>query len=150
MEIQVWHRLLSIIYEARLFVEIPLFLICLTLMSFLLARRKKTFFVCLAVLPLVIFSIDIAATYCGWLYRMELRRIYATASDKSINIERMPPQIREEYAKHDYHPRFRDIKAKLLGVVLATPLIIIVGIAIWLITAHLAPHRADVKRRQAG
>ena len=129
-------RLLNIIYEARLFVVLPLYLIWLAIAVFLLARRNKAFFICLVVFPLVIFSVDIAATYCGWLYRMELRKIYATAPDHSIDIRTMPPDISAEYAKHDYHPRFRDIKAKLLGAIIATPVIFVIGIAIWLIAAR--------------
>ena len=132
-------RLLNIIYELRLFVVFPLYMIWLALAVYLLARRNKAFFVCLVAFPLVIFSIDIAATYSGWLYRMVLRKIYATAPDHSIDIGRMPPNIRAEYAKHDYHPRLRDIKAKLLGATVLFPIIIVIGSAIWVVVSKHCP-----------
>ena len=132
-------KLLSIIYETRLFAIIPLFAAWLVLTIMLLIHRNKLFYVSLLILPLIIFPIDIGSTYCGWLYRMKLVRLYATAPDHSIDIDRMPPQIRSEYARHDYHPRFRDIKAKLLGAVVATPILIAIGSAAWMLV--LSHHR---------
>ena len=72
-------------------------------------------------------ALSIAATYSGWHYRMELYRRFAVTPQGWTNIDVMPPEIRAEYAKHDYHPRFRDIKAKMLGTIVFTPLLFAFG-----------------------
>ena len=39
----------------------------------------------------------------------------------------MPAEIRKEYAKHNYHPRFRDIKVMIIGTIPAIIIIYAVG-----------------------
>ena len=126
--------ILRTIYEWRLWVVLPLTLAWLVYAAYLLLHHRKWFFVWLLVFPIFIGPLDIAATYCGWHYRMGLRQRYATVSptDKTYSINRMPPDILQEYARHDYHPRLRDIKAKVLGNTLLLCLFCAIGLFLWL------------------
>jgi hypothetical protein len=49
----------------------------------------------------------------------------------------MPPTIRAEYAKHNYHPRFRDMKALGVGTVVLTPLLYILGGLIFIVISSI-------------
>ena len=124
-------ELLDIIYEARLYVLVPLSLMLLMLSLFLLLRRSKLFFVCILALPLIVFPLEIAATYSGWKYRMLLVEQWGTMPDGSVNINIMPPHIREQYAQHNYRPRFRDVKTEILGALILIPIIIGDSAAAW-------------------
>ena len=121
------------IYEWRLWYVLPLAFAWLAYSVFLLRSHHKWFFVWLLLFPLLIGPIDIAATYCGWHYRMGLRQRFATVSqtDKAYSIERMPTDIQQEYARHDYHPRLRDIKVKVLWNCLSLPLLYAIGLLFW-------------------
>ena len=116
-------RIFNIIYECRMWVLIPLAIAWFTYAVLLLRQRKKIFFLWLLALPLLIMPATIATTWCGWHYRMELRDRFAP--DGTIN--RMPPAIHAEYARHDYHPRLRDVKAMALWNLLSLPLIFLAG-----------------------
>ena len=124
----------SAIYEWRLLYLIPLTIACIAYAFWLLLQRRKSFFVWLLVFPLFIGPLDIAATYCGWHYRMILRQRFAAlpSSNNAYSIARMPANIRDEYSRHDYHPRFRDIKAMILGDILSLPFLYAIGGLFWL------------------
>ena len=105
MEIPASLKIFNIIYECRLWLIIPLAVVWSVFLSMQLYHRKrKAFFITLAALPLVILPIAVATTWSGWHYRMELRDRFAP----NTNINQMPPAVHAEYARHDFHPRFRD------------------------------------------
>ena len=123
-------KVFSLICEYRAWVLFPLFFGWLAGAGYFLCRRKRIFFLWLAIFPLVIQGLGTAAVYCGWHYRMELRDRFARRPGDPptyININLMPPAIRAEYAKHNYHPRFRDIKAGIVGIIVMTPILYAVG-----------------------
>lgn len=128
-------NILRTIYNIRLWIVVPLEIAWLAFTIMLLIKRRKTFFICLLVLPLLIVPLDILATYSGWKYRMELRESYATTpyGKDSYDITKMPDAIQNEYARNDYHPRFRDIKAMLLGDAIILPCVILLGSGAWLL-----------------
>ena len=127
-------KIFSLIYEYRAWVLLPLLAGGLVGAGYLLCRRKRIFFLWLALFPLVLQSLSVAATYSGWHYRMELRDRFAQVPGipGAIDIDRMPPVIRAEYAKHNCHPRFRDIKAGIVGIIVTTPILYAIG---WLLFA---------------
>ncbi len=129
-------RTFSAIYEWRFWYLIPLLLACGAYAFWLLYHRRKRFFAWLLAFPLFIGVLCIAATYCGWHYRMELRQRFAAYSPDSntYSIDRMPADIRHEYAKNDYRPRFRDVKAMVLWDILSLPLLYAIGGMLWLCT----------------
>ena len=111
MEIPASLKIFNNIYECRLWLIIPLAVLWSVFLSMQLYHRKrKAFFITLAALPLVILPIAVATTWSGWHYRMELRDRFAP----NTNINQMPPAIHAEYARHDFRPRFRDVKAMIL------------------------------------
>ena len=128
MEIPASLKIFSIIYECRLWLIIPLAVVWSVFLSMQLYHRKrKAFFITLAALPLVILPITVATTWSGWHYRMELRDRFAS----NTNINQMPPAIHAEYARHDFQPRFRDVKAMILWNLLLIPLTALGGGAVW-------------------
>ncbi len=131
--------ILRAIYEWRLWVVLPLALAWLVYAACLLLNHRKWFFVWLLIMPFFIGPLDIAATYCGWHYRMELRQRFATISptDKTYSINRMPPDILQEYARHDYHPRLRDVKAKVLWNTLLLSILCPISLLFGLSNNHL-------------
>ena len=122
------------IYEWRLWCVLPLAFAWLAYAVFLLRSHRKRFFAWLLLFPLLIGPIDIAATYCGWHYRMILRQRFAAlpSSNNAYSIARMPADIREKYSRHDYRPRFRDVKAMILGDILSLPFLYAIGGLFWL------------------
>ena len=128
-------KIFNFIYEYRLYVLIPLYTAWILGGFYFLFKLKKIFFLWLLIFPLLLSPLNIAFVYSGWHYRMVLRDRFAKAdsgwtdshSSHSIDIDLMPPEIRAEYAKHDYHPRFRDMKAMCVGVVVFTPILYILG-----------------------
>lgn len=135
------------IYEWRLWCVLPLAFAWLAYAVFLLRSHRKRFFAWLLLFPLLIGPLDITATYCGWRYRMGLRQRFATVSPTSsaYSIERMPADIRQEYARHDYHPRLRDIKVKVLWNCLSIPLLYTIGLLLWLGTGNVEKIKTIVK-----
>ena len=120
-------RVFSLIYEFRNVFLIPLFIIWIGGFFYLLFKQRKKFFIWLLILPFIIQPINIAATYCGWHYRMELRKRFGKMPGGFINIDYMPPEIRKEYAKRNYHPRLRDIKVMIIGTIPAVIITYIIG-----------------------
>ena len=134
MEIPASLKIFSIIYECRLWLIIPLAVVWSVFLSMQLYHRKrKAFFITLAALPLAILPIAVATTWSGWHYRMELRDRFAQIPNQNgaIDINLMPPSIHAEYARHDFHPRFRDVKAMILWNLLLIPLTVLGGGAVW-------------------
>ena len=58
---------------------------------------------------------------------MELYDRFAKTTHGWHDIDCMPPEIRAEYAKHNYHPRFRDMKSMGVGTIVLTPLLYALG-----------------------
>ena len=127
MEIPASLKIFNVIYECRLWLLVPLAIAWFVYAAILLRRRKHLFFVWLLALPLVILPIAVATTWSGWHYRMELRDRFAP----NTNINQMPPAIHAEYARHDFQPRFRDVKAMILWNLLLIPLTVLGGGAVW-------------------
>lgn len=133
MEIPASLKIFNIIYECRLWLLVPLAIAWFIYAAILLRSRKHFFFVWLLALPLVILPIAVATIWSGWHYRMELRDRFAKVPNQqdAINIHLMPSAIHAEYAKYDFHPRFRDVKAMILWNLLLIPLTALGGGAVW-------------------
>ena len=132
-------KIFDLIYEYRLYALVPLFLAWLLILRHLLIRRKRVFFLWLLVLPMVIQGLNVGAVYSGWHYRMELRDRFARVpGDRTgaTNINLMPPEIGAEYAEHDYHPRFRDVKAGIVGMVFMAVLLYPLGGIVYLLVGR--------------
>ena len=136
-------KIFSLIYEYRWGLLIPLLVGWLFGVFYFLFHGKKIFFLWLLLFPLLIQPLNIAATYSGWHYRMALRKRFAQMdsgsgwtnpdSSRPINLNLMPPEIRAEYAKHNFHPRFRDLKAMTAGTILLIPFLYAAGgVCFWL------------------
>ena len=134
-------KLLSFIYENRSWVLLPLIVLWGIGGFYLLFRLKKLFFLWLLIFPLVIQPLALGATYCGLRYRMELRERFAKTeygwsdefTSRAVNINLMPPEIYSEYAKHNFSPRYRDLKAQCVGIVVFTPILYAMGGLLWVV-----------------
>ncbi len=117
------------LFDLRLWVLIPLAFVWFIVAIRLLLHSRKVFFVWLFGLPFFIMPLCIFLTWCGWHYRMELRQRFAAYSSEAhaYSLGRMPANIRAEYARNDYHPRFRDIKAQVLFTIAFTPILLVIG-----------------------
>ena len=120
-------KIFSFIYEYRLWVLLPLVILWAVGGFYLLFRLKKLFFLWLLIFPFVLSPLQIACVYSGWHYRMELYGRFAKTPHGWHDIDRMPPTIRAEYAKHNYRPRYRDLKAMAVGTIVITPILYALG-----------------------
>ena len=120
-------KIYSFIYEYFNWVFLPLTAIWIAGGIYLMIRVKKVFFLWLLIFPLVLSPLQIACVYSGWHYRMELYDRFAKTPHGWHDIDYMPPAIRAEYAKHNYHPRFRDMKSMGVGTIVLTPLLYALG-----------------------
>lgn len=120
-------KIFSFIYEYRLWVLLPLVILWTVGGFYLLFRLKKLFFLWLLIFPLVLSPLQIACVYSGWHYRMELYNQFAKTPHGWHDIDCMPPTIRAEYAKYNYRPRFRDMKAMAVGTIVITPILYALG-----------------------
>ena len=120
-------KIFSFIYEYRLWVLLPLVILWAVGGFYLLFRLKKLFFLWLLIFPLVLSPLQIACVYSGWHYRMELYNQFAKTPHGWHDIDCMPPTIRAEYAKHNYRPRFRDMKAMAVGTIVITLILYALG-----------------------
>ncbi|MBQ4479500.1 MAG: hypothetical protein II943_02570 [Victivallales bacterium] len=121
MEISASLKLLRFFYEARLYLLIPLCILWVAYAIHLGRQRDKLLRLWLLALPMVILPLHLATTYCGYRYRMELRDRYAQVPGQptgTYDISLMPNDISTEYARHDFHPRARDLKAQALCILL--------------------------------
>lgn len=64
---------------------------------------------------------------------MILRQRYARISPTSdaYSLSRMPPDIYQEYARHNFHPRLRDVKAEIISGILFLPFLFGFGVLMW-------------------
>ena len=134
MEISASLKLLRFFYEARLYLLIPLCILWAAYAIRLLRQRNKLLRLWLLALPMVILPLYLATTYCGFRYRMELRDRYAQVPGMPVgtyNINLMPNAIRTEYARHDSHPRARDLKAQALCILLLLMPCLALSLANW-------------------
>ena len=130
-------KIFSLIYEYRHFILFPLVALWIAGAFYFLFRLKKVFFLWLLIFPLFLSPLQIAFVYSGWHYRMELYDRFAKTPHGWHDIDCMPPTIRVEYAKHNYHPRFRDMKALGVGTVVLTPLLYILGGLIFIVISSI-------------
>lgn len=141
--------LYSAIYEYRVWILLPGLAVGLGLIAYSLFRGQKIYFFYAVLFPVIFFLVNIQCIWCGWHYRMELRDRYAmehisntadmTDYVKPVNINRMPPAICAEYAKNDYHPRYRDIKASTVCMLVATPIFFGLQVLVWFLVAAFRP-----------
>ena len=135
-------KIFSLIYEVGLWLTPVFALAWFVYALWLMIRLNRRFFLWLLVFPCVILPLQIGFTWCGWHYRMELRDQYArdqtgwtdSFTEYMVNIRKMPPAILAEYAKHNYHPRFRDIKAQIVGCIVMLPLVYFLGLPGWCVS----------------
>ena len=136
-------KIFSYIYECGCILTLILSAAWFFYALLMMIRLNRRFWWWLAVLSLVILPLNVGFTWCGWHYRMELRDRYAR--DKNgwtdpytkypVNIRKMPPEVRAEYAKHNYHPRARDLKAQTAGCIVMLPFLYLCGGIGWGITS---------------
>lgn len=113
----------SAIYEYRVWILLPVLLAGLGFGGYALFKGKRIYFFYAVFFPVLLSAAAIGCVWCGWHYRMELRDRYAVENRDEININRMPPEIYREYAKHDFQPRFRDLKAMAVTMIVGLPLL---------------------------
>ena len=128
MEIPFELSIFSWIYETGRWIVLALLLAGL-LCSFILPLwRKPVLLLFCVIFPLVFGALNFGVTWCGFHYRMELRDRWGKYRG-NVNIDRMPPEIRREYAKHDYHPRERNLKGAIIQIpVLAVLMLLFSGV----------------------
>lgn len=68
---------------------------------------------------------------------MKLYDRFARTPEGGHDIDCMPPEVHAEYAKHNYHPRARDIKAQVAGCTAMVPFLYLCGGIGWTITAWI-------------
>ena len=141
-------KIYSFIYEYFNWVFLPLTAIWIAGGIYLMIRVKKVFFLWLLIFPLVLSPLQIACVYSGWHYRMDLYDRFAKTPHGWHDIDYMPPAIRAEYAKHDYRPRFRDIKALAVGTVVLTPILYALGGLAFVISAGLRTFFEKRKKKE--
>ena len=92
----------------------------LWLLFFALLKKKRG----LLLVSLLLFPLLPAAGTawtCGaWRYRMELRETYAKVpkGGKAYDTNLMPEKAAREYARYDFHPRFREVKGGIVWTLL--------------------------------
>ena len=132
-------KIFNWIYESGKYLLPLLFVLWLTwLFGVIILRRRKQFLLTSAAF-LIFCTLSAAFTWSGWHYRMELRERYAVVQpssangEKTYNINRMPADIRREYAKDGYRPRKRGVVAQVVWVILLTPVTLLVQGMLYLI-----------------
>ena len=128
-------KIYSIVYEYGSWMTLILAFAWLVYALLLMIRLDRRFWWWLAVLSVVILPLNVGFTWCGWHYRMELRDRYAVNEHGvAVDIDRMPPEVHAEYAKHDYRPRLRDVLAGQVWCVLLLPVVYGFGGLGWVCT----------------
>ena len=121
----------------------------------LMTCLNRRFWLWLLIWPCIIGPMQIGFTWCGFHYRMELRDRYARTgsgwtddfSRGPVDISKMPPEVRAEYAKHNYHPRARDLKAQTAGCIVMLPFLYLCGGIGWEITSPLVRKTSTPRRK---
>lgn len=131
-------KIYSIVYECGSRLTLILVFAWLVYALLLMIRLDRRFWWWLAVLSLAILPLNVGFTWCGWHYRMELRDRYAVDEHGiAVDIDRMPPEVHAEYAKHDYRPRYRDVMGAAVWCVLLLPVVYGFGGLGWVCTAQV-------------
>ena len=98
-------------------------------------NRRFWLWLWLLILPCVILPMQTGFTWCGFHYRMELYDRYARTQEGWHNINVMPPEPHAEYAKHDHHPRARDVYGGIAACIWILPFLYFCGGIGWGITS---------------
>ena len=114
----------------------------------LMIRLNRRFWLWLLIWPCIIGPMQIGFTWCGFHYRMELYDRFARTPQGWHNINVMPPEPRAEYAKHNYHPRARDLKAQTAGCIVMLPFLYLCGGIGWVITAFIRDLIENCRRKE--
>ena len=129
MEIPFELSIFSWIYEIGRWIVLTLLLAGLLFSLILPLWRKPVLLLVCVIFPLLFGALNFGVIWCGFHYRMELRDRYGKTPEGWVNIDRMPPEIRREYAKHDYHPRERNLKGAIIQIpVLAVLMLLFSGV----------------------
>ena len=127
-------KIFSCIYECGRWLVLILSAAWFFYALLLMIRLNRRFWLWLLIWPCIIGPMQIGITWCGFHYRMELYDRFAKTPQGWHNINVMPPEARAEYAKHDYHPRARDLKAQTAGCIVMLPFLYFCGGIGWGIT----------------
>ena len=138
-------KIFSIIYECGRWMTPVLAFAWFFYALLLMIRLNRRFWLWLLIWPCLIGPMQIGFTWCGFHYRMELRDRYARTgsgwtddfSRGPVDISKMPPEVRAEYAKHNYHPRARDLTAQTVACIVLLPVVYFFGMIGWGITAAI-------------
>lgn len=123
-------RIFNIVYESGKYLLPALLTLWLVwLICVIIQRKRKQFFWTSAVF-IGIFIIGGVFTWSGWHYRMKLYERYAlvqpnadnSSRQKTYDLDRMPAEVRREYAKNHYRPRQRQVYGQIVWVLLLTPI----------------------------
>ena len=119
-------KILSIMGEGGNFLLPFLFILFGGGLFWVIRKKKKLLFFLSPYLFLLLILLGAGFTFLSWQYRMGLLREFGKVEYRdhtAYNVNRLPPAIYKEYAKNDFRPRFRDVKAKLITFVLLIPLV---------------------------
>ncbi len=121
-------KIYSWVYETLYWLPIVPLLAFLPIAVLIREKRRIWKFLLMISVPLLVFAFQLGILWCGFHYRMELRDRWGTETIggiQAVNIRRMPPEIAAEYARHDYHPRERDLKAATAGALVLLPVLLL-------------------------
>ena len=128
-------KIFSHIYECGCILTLILAFAWFFYALLLMICLNRRFWLWLLILPCVILPMQTGFTWCGFHYRMELYDRYARTPEGWYNIDVMPPEPRAEYAKHDYHPRARDVYGGIAACIWILPFLYFCGGIGWGITS---------------
>ena len=125
-------RIFNIVYESGKYLLPALLVLWLVWLIYVMILRKRKQFLWTSAAFISIFIIGGVFTWSGWHYRMKLYERYAlvppdagradvNSPQKIYNINRMPAEVRREYAKNNYRPRKRQVYGQIVLVFLLTP-----------------------------
>ena len=154
MEIPFELSIFSWIYEIGRWIVLTLLLAGLLFSLILPLWRKPVLLLVCVIFPLLFGALNFGVIWCGFHYRMELRDRFARSasgrrdphSAGPVDIRLMPPEIRAEYAKHGYRPRFRDMKAMVVGTVLLIPFLCALGGVLFGALAYTRKAEGKIRR----
>ena len=141
-------KIFSHIYEYGRWLTLILTAAWLFYAILLMIRLNRQFWLGLLIWPCIIGPMQIGFTWCGFHYRMELYDRFARTPQGWHNINVMPPEPRAEYAKHDYHPRARDVYGGFAGCILILPFLYLCGWIGWVITAAIRNLIENCRRKE--
>ena len=137
MDIPFGIKIFNWIYESGKYLLPFLFVLWLTWLFCVIILRKRKQFLLTSAAFLIFCMLSAAFTWSRWHYRMKLYERYAVVvsagGEKAYNINRMPADVRREYAKDGYRPRKKGVVAQVVWVILLTPVTLLVqGILYWI------------------